>query len=220
MKTFKVKLNQYISRFSSIIITILPIIFLYIFFDNKKLLIIILSFCTWSTIEIYLENWQSNFISATKNHDKNSRNFLIICRNLSVWLSAIYSYFYPSSHLGYLNMYIGASLIFLGSLIRFLSINKLKANFTMNLNAYKSQKIETGGIYCYVRHPSYVGILLIFISFPIMADSLTLAVLIFNVTLATLIYRMNLEENLLLEIKGNVYKQYMKNTYRLFPFIY
>lgn len=85
---------------------------------------------------------------------------------------------------------------------------------------HKNHEIIKSGLYRYIRHPAYLGLLIsmyggaIFLgnifSFLIVAAPITLA----------LLARIKVEEKLLLKHFGDAYKDYIKNSYSLIPWIY
>lgn len=83
----------------------------------------------------------------------------------------------------------------------------------------KGQKVITTGPYAIVRHPMYLGVLMMYIFTPLALGSYW-ALPFFLPLLPLLIYRLlNEEEVLLKELPG--YKEYCQKTrYHLFPFIW
>ena len=88
---------------------------------------------------------------------------------------------------------------------------------------YWSKETGTGslvkdGIYRYVRHPQYTGLLLL--SFGMMAEWATLAMLILYPVMLVMYVRLAKEEekDMLREFKDE-YREYMKNTKMFIPFI-
>ncbi len=116
--------------------------------------------------------------------------------------------------------YIGLGLILTGMIIRFMAIRTLGASFTVDLAVKEEQKLITTGLYKYIRHPSYSGSLLSFAGFSMTLNNwLSMAVILIPVT-SVIIYRINLEEKLLLSVPGMAYSEYVKKTSRLIPWIY
>ena len=115
---------------------------------------------------------------------------------------------------------LGIVLVVIGWFLRAQSIMKLKDFFTMEINANENQEIINTGMYRYIRHPSYLGILLMFTGFPLIAGAIYVALSLLIISTIVIIYRMNIEEELLLEKTPNSYSNYMKTTFRLLPFIY
>ena len=56
---------------------------------------------------------------------------------------------------------LGVIIILIGLSIRWLSILQLKKAFTVDVAIGKEQKLKTDGMYKAIRHPSYLGLLMI-----------------------------------------------------------
>jgi protein-S-isoprenylcysteine O-methyltransferase Ste14 len=116
--------------------------------------------------------------------------------------------------------YAGLGLILLGMLLRFFSIWSLGRYFTVDITIREDHKIKKNGIYGLVRHPSYTGSILSFIGFGLSLNNwLSLVVITLFVSTAML-KRIKEEEKLLCEEFAEEYPKYMKETYRLIPWIY
>ena len=75
------------------------------------------------------------------------------------------------------------------------------------------------GIYRVVRHPIYLGAILVTLGLPIGTSSwIALPPMLLLIPLV--FYRMHIEERLLLEEFGDGYRAYMARTKRLVPFLY
>lgn len=79
-------------------------------------------------------------------------------------------------------------------------------------------KLVEDGIYKYIRHPQYTGFFLIIIAFLIQWP--TISTLIMTPVLIVLYNTLSRkEEQKMLELFGDKYRQYMNNTARFFPSI-
>jgi protein-S-isoprenylcysteine O-methyltransferase Ste14 len=116
--------------------------------------------------------------------------------------------------------YIGLLILTFGILFRFYSIVSLGRLFTVDVTIRNNHKVKQDGIYRFIRHPSYLGLLLSFLGFGISLNNwISLLIIIIMVTVAIL-NRIRIEERLLLEQFGLEYSEYMKKSYRLIPWIY
>lgn len=121
-------------------------------------------------------------------------------------------------------MIIGVALVIVGGSIRAISRMTLKrAGFGLansaRLRVVEKQKIVTNGIYRYIRHPLYLGEIIRNIGFALAAYSLygLITILIGN---ALLLFRIGIEERMLVEEFGGEYEEYMSRTKRLVPYVY
>jgi protein-S-isoprenylcysteine O-methyltransferase Ste14 len=114
----------------------------------------------------------------------------------------------------------GFPLVIAGLLIRWIAILQLGKSFTVDVAIVDKATLKTDGIYSRVRHPSYLGILLIVSGFAALMNSLySFLVLVVPVFIAVL-YRIKVEEKLLTEEFGDNYSEYKKETKMLIPGIY
>jgi protein-S-isoprenylcysteine O-methyltransferase Ste14 len=114
----------------------------------------------------------------------------------------------------------GLGLIVAGMMIRFIAVYSLGRFFTVDLTIREHHKLKKDGLYRFIRHPSYTGSLASFLGFGLsLNDWISLVVIFLPVTLAML-YRIRIEEKLLVEQFGQEYAGYMNKTWRLVPLIY
>jgi protein-S-isoprenylcysteine O-methyltransferase Ste14 len=111
-------------------------------------------------------------------------------------------------------------LLAAGLAIRWAAILNLGSAFSANVAIRKAQRVRTTGLYRYVRHPSYLGLVLIFLAIGIYSRNwISLAIAVVPPTLA-LLYRIQVEETALREAFGEEYIAYSRTTKRLLPGIY
>jgi protein-S-isoprenylcysteine O-methyltransferase Ste14 len=108
----------------------------------------------------------------------------------------------------------------IGLAIRWTAIVSLGRSFSANVAIQPSQTIYRGGLYRWARHPSYLGMLIIFLAIGIHSRNwIGLLVVLIPTTLA-LLYRIHIEEIALNHAFGDAYASYSKTTRRLLPFVY
>jgi protein-S-isoprenylcysteine O-methyltransferase Ste14 len=175
----------------------------------------------WGTSEALLNRLMRSGSGDKKDQDKGSIIFIWILIFLALSsgiLIATHSRFYISHRL--LIPYIGLGIVILGMILRFISILTLGKLFTVDVTIREGHKIKKDGVYKLIRHPSYTGSLLSFIGFGITLNNwLSLIVVTILITIG-LIYRIIIEEKVLINQFGTEYLDYQKTTYRLIPWIY
>ncbi len=115
---------------------------------------------------------------------------------------------------------IGALLSVGGLIIRITSISTLKQHFTYTVTEIEDHQLIETGLYKIIRHPGYLGQVLIFIG---AAASLSNWLSIVLMTIPVLIgygYRIKVEERFMSEHFGQKYFDYQKRTKKLIPWIY
>jgi protein-S-isoprenylcysteine O-methyltransferase Ste14 len=111
-------------------------------------------------------------------------------------------------------------LIITAIVIRWTAILSLGKAFSANVAIRDSQTVYRKGLYKFVRHPSYSGLLLVFVAIALHERNwLAAAVVIVLPTLA-LLYRIHVEEQALRQAFGEEYESYCNTTKRLIPGIY
>jgi protein-S-isoprenylcysteine O-methyltransferase Ste14 len=104
--------------------------------------------------------------------------------------------------------------------IRWTAIYTLGKSFSSNVAILDSTKLNRSGLYRYVRHPSYLGLMLVFLAVGLHSRNwLSLAIALVPTTSAVL-YRIHVEESALRQAFGEEYVIYSKQVHRLIPGLY
>lgn len=115
---------------------------------------------------------------------------------------------------------LGVGLVVIGLTIRILSILTLRQQFRYSVETIENHALIETGLYRSIRHPGYLGQLLIFIG---IATSLSnwLSIVLMMIPIAIgYIYRMKVEERFMTEQMGERYVNYKNRTKRLIPMLY
>jgi protein-S-isoprenylcysteine O-methyltransferase Ste14 len=91
--------------------------------------------------------------------------------------------------------------------------------FSPDVRILPEHKLIRHGIYKHIRHPIYLGTLLAYFSIPLLFHSLY-GFFIMILKIPFTIYRIKIEEQALLEKFGDEYRDYMKTSKRLIPYVY
>lgn len=110
-------------------------------------------------------------------------------------------------------------LFFLGIIIGLIAIwNMRVSKLRTNPEVAKGSVLVIDGIYKYIRHPMYLGLILI--SLALVIDYLTFfRIILFDFLVLNQLFKINYEEKIL-EKYFSEYKSYKKDTKKLIPFIY
>lgn len=107
-----------------------------------------------------------------------------------------------------------------GLTLRWVAVLHLGRFFTVDVAIHEQHVLVENGVYRYLRHPSYAGLLLAFAGLGVFFGSwLSLLALTLPVGLAVLA-RIRREERALLEGLGAAYAEYCARTKRLVPGLY
>ena len=136
----------------------------------------------------------------------------------SFWIAAVYE---PAAiHAGPWLRSVSLLLFAAGLLIRIIAIYTLGRSFTANVSIHTTQTLHRSGLFQYVRHPSYTGMMLIFLALGLrMQNWLSLSIMMI-LPFAALLYRIHVEEAALTGAFGESYRDYSRATKRLIPGIY
>jgi protein-S-isoprenylcysteine O-methyltransferase Ste14 len=112
--------------------------------------------------------------------------------------------------------WIGVMLFGVGGLIRLIPVFQLGRRFSGLVAIQPEHELATNGAYRFIRHPSYLGMILTMLGWALAFRSG------FGIILAglMLVGRIRAEEALLLDQFGEQYARYRASTWRLVPFIY
>jgi protein-S-isoprenylcysteine O-methyltransferase Ste14 len=115
-----------------------------------------------------------------------------------------------------------ASLAFLvfGLAIRWTAVVSLGKSFSANVAIRTEQRLQTAGLYRFVRHPSYLGLLLVIVAIGLHTRNWIGFAIVVIPSMAALSYRIQVEEAALRAAFGDVYAVYISRTKRLFPGVY
>jgi protein-S-isoprenylcysteine O-methyltransferase Ste14 len=115
---------------------------------------------------------------------------------------------------------IGFALIVIGLFIRIQAILMLNKYFTYTVAKVEDHKLIETGLYKSIRHPGYLGQIIIFIGISSsLSNWLSILFMIAPITIGYL-YRIKVEERFMEEQIGEIYSSYKKRTKRLIPLIF
>jgi protein-S-isoprenylcysteine O-methyltransferase Ste14 len=137
---------------------------------------------------------------------------------LDGWMHSFLPADMPGSHSWLRPAALG--ILILGLVIRAAAIVTLGKAFSANVVMHVGQRLQRSGLYRLVRHPSYLGLELIFLAYALHTRTWAcFAVVLVPPTLAVL-YRIHVEEAALRLAFGADYEDYIRSTKRLIPGVY
>ena len=115
---------------------------------------------------------------------------------------------------------IGMVIFVIGLLIRIHSILTLKQYFTYSVATVENHKIIETGLYQYIRHPGYLGQLIIFLGISISISNWFSILLMMLPVLIGYLYRISIEEKFMRGQIGEDYQIYQGRTKKIIPLLY
>ena len=117
-------------------------------------------------------------------------------------------------------LYSGLIIFLSGIILRWCAIFQLKKAFTVNVAVNQEQTLKTDGLYKKIRHPSYLGLLLILAGLSIAMNNVISFLIISPPIFFAVNYRIYVEENVLTDEFGESYMEYKAKTKKLIPGLY
>ena len=156
-------------------------------------------------------------------YDKGSTTFISVAMGAAFILapiSPLLNYFHIADVFNIRTGAVGIVLSVAGFIVRYLAFSTLREFFTRTLRKTENHTLVTHGIYRRVRHPGYMSDLLIFIGMALAMGNLITIIAVPVLFLPAYLYRINIEEKMLIDIFGDSYTEYQKTSKRLIPFVY
>lgn len=160
---------------------------------------------------------------SAKAQDRGSLNLIALLWVLGISLDVWLSFSLPEASILRKRNFVffaGLGLMIGGVAFRWYSASLLGKYFTFNVATHSGQTIVEKGPYRYVRHPSYTGALLSSIGFGLALGNWAGLLAGVGCLGAAYAYRIPVEERALASTLGEPYQQYLKRTWRLFPFLF
>jgi protein-S-isoprenylcysteine O-methyltransferase Ste14 len=176
----------------------------------------------WIASEVLLQLVTRTSRSQGQLKDRGSLWLLLTAIFASVWAAFYYSDTHPHTMFGGAHWlrWVALVLMLAGFAIRWTAILSLGSTFSTNVAIHSTQALRTTGVFRWVRHPSYSGMLLNFLAVGIYQRNWISLAIVLLLPTAALIYRIHVEESALLEAFGAQYAAYSNATRRLVPGIY
>jgi len=188
---------------------------------NIKLILIIAFSTLYGLFEIFMSKRQQGKREISTSGDKGSVWLLIISISAGYWLSFIMA----STKIGRIYHWnilfaIGSFLAIIGLIVRVTSILTLKQQFTYTVTKIENHELIETGLYKIIRHPGYLGQLIIFFGISTCLSNWISILLMIVPVLLGYLNRINVEEKFMVKHMGQKYLDYQARTKRLIPAIY
>ena len=179
-------------------------------------MMIICSF--WFLSEVLIGTLTRSKKSEADSYDHNSLGIIWIVIIISIATGVFIAFRFPGfNKFEYLT---GLFLILIGISVRLTAIFSLKSLFTSDVAIHHDHKLKTNGIFKKVRHPSYSGSLLSFLGLGLTLGNWISLLIIFLPVLVAFLYRISIEEKVLIKNFHEEYLNYKKRSKKLIPYIF
>jgi len=115
---------------------------------------------------------------------------------------------------------VALAVMLIGLGLRVWAAVTLGGFYTRTLTTTKDHRVVTTGPYAWVRHPAYLGVILLWAGFGVLSGSSVVALIFPVMFIAVYLYRISVEEKMLVGVLGDSYVQYQQRTHKLVPFVY
>ena len=157
-----------------------------------------------------------NYQKQSLKGDRGS--FLIII--VAIMLALCISIFLRLKNIGILTgvfQWLGLLLMVAGTTFRQWALMHLGRFFSRTIQIETAHQIIKTGPYKSIRHPAYTGMILVYVGISMALGTWLGALTTFVIVTASLLYRIHVEENSLLQALGEEYSKYREQTWKLFP---
>lgn len=115
-------------------------------------------------------------------------------------------------------IHVAALVLMVGGLaLRWTAILTLGKFFTVNVAVHDDHRVVDRGLYRWMRHPSYTGMLVAFLGFGVAFGSWISVLAMLLPIVSGVVFRVSREERALLESLGQEYAAYCARTKRFVP---
>jgi len=175
----------------------------------------------WIGTELFLGSRRTRLPAGATDYDAGSKWWLIGSVWASVAIGMWVAFLVPSTAItsGRSAWFVfGLVLMVAGMARRWYSIRVLGTSFTCEVSTRPGQEIVQAGPYRWIRHPSYTGGLITVLGVLVCCVN-WLSFVALAVVLAGYANRIRIEERALARDLGATYRDYMRRTKRLIPFL-
>jgi protein-S-isoprenylcysteine O-methyltransferase Ste14 len=159
----------------------------------------------------------------TVKSQNDGRSMLILwitifcCLNIGLFIANV-DVLIPFNSL--LLTYPGILITVAGFIIRWTAIVQLGKMFTVDVSISSTHTLKTDGIFNRVRHPSYLGLLLIIAGLALLLNNGISFLIIAVPSFYAINYRIYIEERALTGEFGNQYLHYKMRVRKIIPYLY
>lgn len=185
--------------------------------------ILLTGYVVWAVMEVILGiRLLTRLRAGAQLRDKGSRAVIAVTFGLGILLCLQLPRAVPAATIAGGSVFVfwfGIVLVYAGLAFRLYAIIVLGRYFTTSVTIVADQQVVEDGPYRFIRHPSYTGLLIMFLGFGLGSTNWLSLLALMGCALLGLSYRIRVEERVLQEHLGQRYQEYMRHTKRLIPFV-
>jgi len=181
-----------------------------------------IAFALWLLPEIIASIFKRSAASA-QARDRGSLALIALLWWVGILSGFLISFLLPKTAIHWertLVFLASICLMIAGTAFRWYSARLLGKYFTFDVATQGGQVLIERGPYRYVRHPSYSGALVSLLGFGLALGNWAALIASVSCLSAAYAYRIPVEEAALSAALGEPYRQYMRRTWRLVPFLF
>ena len=178
-------------------------------------------FYVWIGAELWLGSRRRRLPSGATDRDSGSKAWVIgsVWTAVAVGIGLALAFPDAAIQRGRTAVFVaGLVLMLAGLALRWYAVWVLGPSFTVDVATRPGQPVVESGPYRWIRHPSYTGGLLTLLGVLVCCCNLV-SLLAIVIGLAGYAYRIRIEERALATDLGAPYRDYMRRTKRLIPFV-
>jgi len=173
----------------------------------------------FAVMELFRQGATAKKVTPTAT-DRGTSALIVTAYALAV--VAITSHWLPSVALPAAEVaaWVGVGVGVLGFVIRVWSMRALGKFYTRTLVTTTDQQVVSTGPYRLVRHPGYLGSILVWMGAAGTSGNTVSLVAVTLLLAVAYTYRIRTEERMLLDTLGEPYAEYRRQSWRLLPFVF
>jgi protein-S-isoprenylcysteine O-methyltransferase Ste14 len=185
--------------------------------------VLLAGYVIWAVTEVILGIRQITLLRAgAQLQDKGSRAVVAGTVGLGILLCLLLPRAVPATTITSASVFVfwlGVALVYAGLAFRLYAITVLGRYFTPSVAVVADQQVVEDGPYKLIRHPTYTGLLIMFLGFGLSSTNWLSLLVLMGCALIGLSYRIHVEERVLQEHLGQRYQEYKRRTKWLIPFV-
>jgi protein-S-isoprenylcysteine O-methyltransferase Ste14 len=183
--------------------------------------IFIVTYAAWLVFEIVAGSARKSS-DPKRVRDRGSYRFLIFMIYAGIALAFTACFGLKQAAIPWMRtelFFLGIALMWAGGAFRYYAMRVLGRYFTYQVNVQTGQTVIEAGPYHYIRHPSYTGAIITVTGLGLALGNWAGIIGLVGCVLIGYAYRIHVEEAALVVALGEPYREYMRRTQRLVPFV-